>query len=44
MKNILIVDYDVDTLLRYKRWLEDEWFNLTLINDSYLIEQIFKPA
>ena len=43
MKNILIVDDDVDTSLRYKKWLEDEGFILTLINDPYTIEQNFKP-
>jgi CheY-like chemotaxis protein len=43
MKNILIVDDDVDTSLRYKKWLEDEDFILTLINDPYIIEQNFKP-
>ena len=43
MKNILIVDDDFDTSLRYKKWLEDEGFILTLINDPYIIEQNFKP-
>ena len=43
MKNILIVDDDVDTSLRYKKWLEDEGFILNLINDPYIIEQNFKP-
>ena len=43
MKNILIVDDDVDTSLRYKKWLEDEGFILTLINDPHIIEQNFKP-
>lgn len=43
MKNILIVDDDVDTSLRYKKWLEDEGFILTLINDPYIIERNFKP-
>ena len=43
MKNILIVDDDVDTSLKYKKWLEDEGFNLTLINDPELAEQTFKP-
>jgi CheY-like chemotaxis protein len=43
MKNILIVDDDVDSSLRYKKWLEDEGFILTLINDPYIIEQNFKP-
>jgi hypothetical protein len=39
MKNILIVDDDVDTSLRYKKWLEDEDFILTLINDPHIIER-----
>ena len=43
MKNILIVDDDVDTSLRYKKWLEDEGFILTLINDPNIIERNFKP-
>ena len=44
MKNILIVDDDVDISLRYKKWLEEDGgFNLTLINDPYIIEQNFKP-
>jgi CheY-like chemotaxis protein len=44
MKNILIVDDDVDTSLRYKKWLEEDGgFNLTLINDPFIIEQNFKP-
>ena len=43
MKNILIVDDDIDTSLRYKKWLEDEGFNLTLINHPELAEQKFKP-
>jgi CheY-like chemotaxis protein len=44
MKNILIVDDDVDTSLRYKKWLEEDGgFNLTLINDPELAEQSFKP-
>src|SRR5918995_4302241 len=48
-KNILIVDDDIDTSLKYKRWLEDEEekkdenFNITLINDPNLVEQTFKP-
>jgi hypothetical protein len=29
LKNILIVDDDVNTSLKYKEWLEDEGFNLT---------------
>ena len=31
--NILIVDDDVNTS-KYKKWLEEEGFNLTLINDK----------
>jgi DNA-binding NtrC family response regulator len=42
-KNILIVDDDINTSLKYKKWLEEEGFNLTLINDPDLAEQIFKP-
>ena len=42
-KNILIVDDDVNTSSKYKKWLEEEGFNLTLINDPYIIEQNFKP-
>jgi CheY-like chemotaxis protein len=42
-KNILIVDDDIDTSLKYKKWLENIGFNLTLINDPNIAEQIFKP-
>jgi CheY-like chemotaxis protein len=42
-KNILIVDDDIKTSLQYKKWLEDEEFNLTLINDPDLAEQNFNP-
>jgi CheY-like chemotaxis protein len=42
LKNILIVDDDVNTSLKYKKWLEDEGFNLTLINDPSLAELNFK--
>jgi CheY-like chemotaxis protein len=45
-KNILIVDDDTATSLKYKNWLEDinrESFNITLINDPNEAEQIFKP-
>jgi len=42
-KNILIVDDDVNTSSKYKKWLEDEGFNLTLINDPDLAEQNFNP-
>ena len=46
MKNILIVDDDIETSLKYKKWLEEdeEGFNLTLINDPELAEQNFKPG
>jgi hypothetical protein len=45
MKNILIIDDDVETSLKYKKWLEEEeeqeeGFNLTLINDPELVERI----
>ena len=42
MKNILIVDDDLDTSLLYKKWLEEEGFNLTLINDPQLAEKNFR--
>ena len=43
-KNILIVDDDVNTSSKYKKWLEDEEeFNLTLINDPNIAEQNFNP-
>ncbi|MGI0052578.1 MAG: response regulator [Nitrososphaeraceae archaeon] len=42
-KNILIVDDDVNTSSKYKKWLEEEGFNLTLINDPDLAEQNFNP-
>jgi CheY-like chemotaxis protein len=35
------VDDDVDTSLRYKKWLEDEGFILTLINDPSLAKLNF---
>ena len=44
-RNILIIDDDVETSLKYKKWLEEEEkevFNLTLINDPELAEQNFK--
>jgi CheY-like chemotaxis protein len=41
--NILIVDDDIKTSSKYKKWLEDEGFNLTLINDPDLAEQNFNP-
>jgi PleD family two-component response regulator len=42
-KNILIVDDDVHTSSKYKKWLEEEGFNLTLINDPDVAEQNFNP-
>jgi PleD family two-component response regulator len=36
------VDDDVTTSSKYKKWLEDEGFNLTLINDPSLAELNFK--
>jgi CheY-like chemotaxis protein len=35
---ILIVDNDIKTSLKYKKWLEEEGFNSTLINYSELEE------
>ena len=44
MKNILIIDDDVKTSSKYKKWLEEEeGFNLTLINDPNIAEQNFNP-
>ncbi len=40
-KNILIVDDDTTTSLKYKKWLEEEGFKVTLINDPDLAEQNF---
>ena len=37
-KNILIVDDDVTTSLKYKKWWEEEDFNLTLINEPNIAE------
>ena len=42
-ENILIVDDDVNTSTKYKKWLEDEDFHLTLINDPNIVEQNFNP-
>ncbi|HET7643549.1 MAG TPA: response regulator [Nitrososphaeraceae archaeon] len=42
-KNIMIVDDDIETSSKYKKWLEEEGFNLTLINNPELAEQIFEP-
>jgi PleD family two-component response regulator len=45
MKNILIIDDDVKTSSKYKKWLDDqEGFNSTLIKDPELAEQNFKPT
>jgi hypothetical protein len=41
-KNISIVDDDVNTS-KYKKWLEEEGFNLTLLNDPDVAEQNFNP-
>jgi DNA-binding response OmpR family regulator len=35
---ILIVDNDIKTSLKYKKWLEEEGFNSTLINYSDFAE------
>ena len=42
-KNILIVDDDLNTSSKYKKWLEEEGFDLTLINDPNIVEQNFNP-
>jgi CheY-like chemotaxis protein len=42
-KNILIVDDDIQTSSKYKKWLEEEGFTLTLINDPDVAENIFEP-
>jgi len=43
-KNILIVDDDVNTSSKYKKWLEDEeGFHLTFVNDPNIAEQNFNP-
>ena len=43
-QNILIVDDDINTSSKYKKWLEEEeGFNLTLINDPDLAEKNFNP-
>ena len=41
MKNILIIDDDIDTSSTYKKWLEEENFNITLINDPEFAETKF---
>ena len=48
MKNILIVDDDTATSLKYKKWLEEEdstnkSFNITLLNNPEIAEHIFEP-
>ena len=45
MKNILIIDDDVRTSSKYKKWLEsEEGFNSTLINDPQSAELNFKST
>jgi CheY-like chemotaxis protein len=45
MKNILIIDDDVKTSAKYKKWLEEEKeFNITLINDPQVAESKFQSA
>ena len=45
MKNILIIDDDVKTSSKYKKWLEgEEGFNSTLINDPQSAELNFKST
>ena len=39
----MIVDDDLNTSLKYKRWLQEEGFESTLINDPYVAEQNFNP-
>ena len=45
MKNILIIDDDVKTSSKYKKWLDDEeGFNSTLISDPQTAELNFKST
>ena len=45
MKSILIIDDDVKTSSKYKKWLEDEeGFNSMLINDPQTAELNFKST
>ena len=45
MKNILIIDDDVKTSSKYKKWLEgEEGFNSTLIHDPQTAELNFKST
>ena len=45
MKNILIIDDDVKTSSKYKKWLEsEEGFNSTLLNDPQTAELNFKST
>jgi PleD family two-component response regulator len=45
MKNILIIDDDVKTSAKYKKWLEEEKeFNITLINDPQVAESKFQST
>ena len=42
MKRILIIDDDVDVILKYKKWLKNEPIDLKIINDSTIINDNFK--
>lgn len=42
-RNILLIDDDIDTSVKYKEWLEEEGFNPTVINDPETAEREFKP-
>ena len=42
MKNILIVDDDVNTSLKYKKWLEDERFKFNIDKWSFISRLNFK--
>jgi CheY-like chemotaxis protein len=45
MKNILIIDDDIKTSSKYKKWLEnEEGYNSTLINDPNIAELNFKST
>lgn len=43
MGNILLVDDDIDTSIKYKEWLKEEGFNPTVMNDPQTAEREFKP-
>lgn len=42
-RNILLIDDDIDTSVKYKEWLKEEGFNPTVINDLETAEREFKP-